>query len=198
MVYTSPHLTEYAYSHNESNYSAPVPVHWAGTNKVPAASAGGGRRLQMAFKNNDRNLQILIPFSVNITCTGADECLVKANAPTPAPPPPPPAPPTPDPPKSDLPWLNIGPKNIGDSIPGLAGEAGTIAPAVSVVGNPNLMYMGGNNNAAASGVLKSIDYGKHWTKANVGIFDTRLFGLHIVDDKGDHVLGESAFLWYSL
>ena len=188
IIYTSPHLTEYAYSHNNSNYSVPVPVHWSGTSKVPTASAGGGRRLQMAFKNNDRNLQILVPFTVNITCTGADECLVKANAPKPGPPPPPPAPPTPDPPKSDLPWLNIGPKNIGDSIPGLAGEAGTIAPAVSLVGTPNLMYMGGNNNAAASGVVKSIDYGEHWTKVNVGLFDTRLQGLHIVDDKGDHVL----------
>ena len=188
VVYTSPHLTQYAYSHNESNYSAPVPVHWSGASKVPAASAGGGRRLQMAFHNNDRNLQILVPFEVNITCTGADACLVKANAPKPAPAPPPPAPPTPAPPKSDLPWLNIGPKNIGDSIPGLSGEAGTIAPAVSVVGNPDLIYMGGNNNAAASGVLKSIDYGEHWTKVNVGLFDTRLQGLHIVDDKGDHVL----------
>jgi photosystem II stability/assembly factor-like uncharacterized protein len=89
---------------------------------------------------------------------------------------------------TSTPRLNIGPKNIGDSIPGLAGEAGTIAPAVSVVGSPDLMYMGGNNNAAASGVLKSVDYGEHWTKANVGLFDTRLQGLHIVDDKGDHVL----------
>ena len=57
-----------------------------------------------------------------------------------------------------------------------------------MVGNPDLIYMGGNNNAAASGVLKSIDYGEHWTKGNVGLFDTRLQGLHIVDDKGDHVL----------
>ena len=188
VVYTSPHLTEYAYGHDKSNYSTPVPVHWTGVSKIPAAAAGSGRRLQMAFKNNDRNVQILLPFTVNVTCTGADKCFVPAAAPKPAPPPPPPMPPTPAPEKSDLPWLNIGPKNIGDSIPGLSGEAGTIAPAVSVIGNPNLMYMGGNNNAAASGVLKSIDYGEHWTKVNVGLFDTRLQGLIIVDDKGDHVL----------
>jgi hypothetical protein len=106
VVYTSPHLTEYAYSHNSSNYSKPVPVDWTGASKVPAASAGGGRRLQMAFANNDRNLQVLVPFTVIITCAGADECFVKAKGPKPPPPPPPPAPPTPAPPKSDLPWLN--------------------------------------------------------------------------------------------
>jgi hypothetical protein len=188
VVYASPPLTEYSYSQNESNYSVPVPAHWAGTAKIPAASAGGGRRLQLVFTNNDRNLQIAVPFTVNVTCSGVSECFVAAPKPKPPPPPPPPAPPAPAPPKSDLSWLNIGPKNIGDSIPGLAGEAGTIAPAVSVVGAPEVMYMGGNNNAAASGVLKSVDYGLHWTKVNVGLFDTRLQGLHIVDDKAQHVL----------
>ena len=73
VVYTSPHLTEYSYSHNSSNYSLPVPVHWTGTSKVPAASAGGGLRLQMAFKNNDHNLQILVPFTVNVTCDNHDD-----------------------------------------------------------------------------------------------------------------------------
>ena len=187
VVYASPPLTEYSYSQNESNYSTPVMAHWAGAAKIPT-DAANGRRLQITFQNNDRNLQIAAPFHVNVTCDVATECFVEAPKPAPAPPPPPPSPPPPPPPKSTSPWLNIGPKNIGDSIPGLAGEAGTIAPAVSVVGNPALIYMGGNNNAAASGVLKSTDMGSHWTKANVGLFDTRLQGLHIVDDKGDHVL----------
>ena len=50
------------------------------------------------------------------------------------------------------------------------------------------MYMGGNNNAASSGVLKSLDGGMHWTKVSAGITDTRLLGLFIVDDAADHVL----------
>ena len=36
--------------------------------------------------------------------------------------------------------------------------------------------MGGNNNAASSGVLKSVDRGQHWLKVNVGLLDTRLHG----------------------
>ena len=85
------------------------------------------------------------------------------------------------------PWTMIGPWNIGDDIYN-AGEAGTIAPAVSPESDPSLIYMGGNNNAAASGVLKSVDTGKHWSKMNVGLFDTRLYGLFLVDKAGDHVL----------
>ena len=48
--------------------------------------------------------------------------------------------------------------------------------------------MGGNNNAASSGVLKTVDKGRHWTKVNKGLFDTRIMGLMIVDDVGEHVL----------
>ena len=32
---SSPHLNEYAYSHNKSNYSTPVPLHWSGSFAVP-------------------------------------------------------------------------------------------------------------------------------------------------------------------
>ena len=99
------------------------------------------------------------------------------------------APPTPTtPPATNTPWTNIGPKNIGDDVHG-RGEAGTIGPAVSKDGVK--MYMGGNNNAASSGVLKSVDRGKHWTKVNAGLLDTRLFGLFIVDDAADHVLADA-------
>ena len=89
------------------------------------------------------------------------------------------------PPATGRSWTNIGPKNIGDDVHG-RGEAGTIGPAVSKDGVK--MYMGGNNNAASSGVLKSIDGGMHWTKVSAGITDTRLLGLFIVDDAADHVL----------
>ena len=89
------------------------------------------------------------------------------------------------PPATGRPWSNIGPKNIGDDVHG-RGEAGTIGPAVSK--DVVKMYMGGNNNAASSGVLKSLDGGMHWTKVSAGLTDTRLLGLFIVDDAADHVL----------
>jgi hypothetical protein len=85
------------------------------------------------------------------------------------------APPPGPPPATHRPWTSIGPWNIGDDVYG-HGEAGTIAPAVSPAANPNVMYMGGNNNAASSGVLKSVDRGQHWLKVNVGLLDTRLHG----------------------
>ena len=157
---SSPHLNEYAYSHNDSNYSTPVPLHWSGSFAVPQPAAdSGGSRLKLGFQNNDRNLQIAFPLTVSITCTGVKgSCFVPAPAPKPVPPPPPLPPAPPAPPKSGTSWEDIGPKNIGDDVNG-RGEAGTIAAAVSPISNPNLMYMGGENNAAASSVLKSTDYG---------------------------------------
>ena len=169
MIYSSPHLTEHPYSGNGA-YSDPVNVTVKGLSI--AASSGFKSRLQLGFLNNDRNLQILTPLSFDVMFTGADTLFVRAPAPAP---PPPPLPPTPPPPATHTPWMNIGPKNIGDDING-GGEAGTIAPAVSPFSNPKLMYIGGNNNAASSGVLRSEDMGRHWTKVNTGLFDTRLQG----------------------
>ena len=185
-LFSSPPYTNYSYSANSSNYSEPVVVHATGL--AVAASSRFTTRLQIGFTNNDRNLQLLLPLSVNVTCDGADPCFVKVPAP---PAPPPPIPPQPWPPATHTPWKNIGPWNIGDDIHN-GGEAGTIAPAISSVMNPNLIYMGGNNNAASSGVLKTMDRGKHWIKVNVGLTDTRLQGLFMVDsdsaNPGAHVL----------
>lgn len=169
-IYSSPHYTDYPYG---GEYSKPVAVHFSGLN-IPA-STKYTTRLQLGFSNNDRNLQILVPLQVNVTCTGAvaGKCFV----PVPPPPPPlPPIPPQPWPPATHKPWKSIGPWNIGDDIHN-GGEAGTIAPAVSSAAHPEIIYMGGNNNAASSGVLKSTDHGKHWSKVNVGLSDTRLNGL---------------------
>jgi photosystem II stability/assembly factor-like uncharacterized protein len=58
--------------------------------------------------------------------------------------------------------------------------------------SPDVIYTGGQNNGASSGVLKSIDGGKHWVVASMGLFDTRIKSLGIVDsgvgDGSDHVL----------
>eukprot|EP00729_Bicosta_minor_P013955 gene13955-31241_t len=59
-------------------------------------------------------------------------------------------------------WKKIGPWGIGDDV-AASGEAGTLADAVSPASNPNLIYAGGQNNGASSGVLKSTDRGKTWT-----------------------------------
>ena len=100
--------------------------------------------------------------------------------------PPPPPPPWPKRgPVGD--WDKIGPWGIGDDVEG-KGEAGTLADAVSPSGNPKVIYTGGRNNGASSGILKSIDGGDHWVIKSNGIFDTRIVSLGIVDmDKGDHV-----------
>ena len=63
-----------------------------------------------------------------------------------------------------------------------------MADAVSPAGNPKVIYTGGRNNGASSGVLKSVDGGNTWVIKSNGIFDTRIVSLGIVDtDKGDHV-----------
>jgi hypothetical protein len=105
-----------------------------------------------------------------------------------APPPPPPPPLPPPPPKGTTgSWESIGPWNIGDDIY-INGEAGTLADASSPVDNPHIIYTGGQNNGASSGILKSVDYGRHWTLASNGMYITRIHGVYVVDRKGDHVL----------
>lgn len=101
----------------------------------------------------------------------------------------PPPPPPPWPKKGTTgEWTKIGPWGIGDSIDN-QGEAGTLADAVSPAGNPKVIYTGGRNNGASSGLLKSVNGGLNWTVASNGIFDTRIMSLGIVDldGKGDHV-----------
>ena len=73
-VFMSPHYTDYAYSSNASNYSKPVAVRVTGL-AVPASDKFT-TRLQLGFSNNDRNLQILVPLTVNVTCAGAAKCFV--------------------------------------------------------------------------------------------------------------------------
>ena len=68
------------------------------------------------------------------------------------------------------------------------GYAGTLADAVSPLSNPSLIYTGGHNNGAASGVLKSTDRGKTWVPHCDGLWDTTVASLIIIDEVGDHVL----------
>ena len=68
------------------------------------------------------------------------------------------------------------------------GEAGTLADAASPAGNPDFIIAGGQNNGASSGVVRSVDGGRHWTVASDGMFNTRVEAVHVVDDVGKHVL----------
>ena len=85
-------------------------------------------------------------------------------------------------------WDRIGPWNIFDDKDG-KGESGTVACAASPAGNPNVIYAGGQNNGVSSGVIKTIDGGKHWTRNSNGLWDTRILGVwvHPDDAQGNHV-----------
>ena len=67
----------------------------------------------------------------------------------------------------------------------------TLPPLLALC-SPDVIYTGGQNNGASSGVLKSIDGGKHWVVASTGLFDTRIRSLGIGDggvgDGSNHVL----------
>ena len=82
LVYASPHLTDYSYDHNRSNYSRPVTIDATALRiVVPAGSTAS--RVQLDFDNNDRNMQLLLPLEVHVQCIGEVPCT-----------PPPPAPPS--------------------------------------------------------------------------------------------------------
>ena len=90
-------------------------------------------------------------------------------------------------------WEHVGPWNIyGGTNPKVSagmGESGTLATAASLSTAPDLIYTGGQNNGASSGVLKTIDGGIHWTRQSKGLWDTRVLSvwIHPDDPKGGHV-----------
>ena len=49
-----------------------------------------------------------------------------------------------------------------------------------------LIYAGGHNNGASSGIIKSVDGGAHWTRNSNGMWDTRIYGvwIHPSDPQG--------------
>ena len=87
-VYSSPALDDYNYSvpPDHTGYSPPIAVQVAASHlpiTVPAAAAAGS--IELFAYNNDRNLQLLLPMTVSVTCKSPGPCAL---------PPPPPAPPT--------------------------------------------------------------------------------------------------------
>ena len=78
-----------------------------------------------------------------------------------------------------------GPWNLFNDKDG-KGEAGTLANAASPAANPMLIYAGGHNNGASSGIIKSVDGGAHWTRNSNGMWDTRIYGvwIHPSDPQG--------------
>merc|ERR1719183_454357 len=86
------------------------------------------------------------------------------------------------------PWDRIGPWNIFDD-KDIKGEAGTLANAASPAAHPDIIYAGGQNNGVSSGIIKTVDGGKHWTRNSKGMWDTRVLGVwvHPDDPSGAHV-----------
>jgi len=92
-------------------------------------------------------------------------------------------------------WTRVGPHNIfnayNDGGKGKLpmGEGGTLAGASSLATSPNIIYAGGQNNGVSSGIIKTIDGGKTWTRQSNGIWDTRILGVwvHPDDTTGNHV-----------
>jgi len=69
VVYSSPHLNDYSYDDNRTNYSAPVRASATGLAiKVPSA---GVSDIAIEFDSNDRNVQLLLPLEFDISCNGA-------------------------------------------------------------------------------------------------------------------------------
>jgi hypothetical protein len=91
------------------------------------------------------------------------------------------------------PWEHVGPWNIFDAYDPKGdptGEAGTLACASSPASKPNIIYAGGQNNGVSSGIIKTVDGGKHWTRNSNGLWDTQVLGVWVYPDdaSGDHVL----------
>ena len=85
-------------------------------------------------------------------------------------------------------WEHVGPRNIFNDAGG-HGEAGTLADAASPAANPKLIYTGGSNNGASSGILKTTDGGLHWARKSKGLMDTRISAVLVTPDDpaGGHV-----------
>ena len=70
-IYASPHLADYPYSKSHPNYSLPIVVKKTGLSiAVPPLEKGTVSRLELAFDNNDCNVNILAPLVVNASCSG--------------------------------------------------------------------------------------------------------------------------------
>ena len=81
ILYSSPAYNDYPYSKAHPNYSLPVNFHADVSEPIPAS---GTTRLELWFDNNDRNIQLLLPLEINVTCSGGP-CVAPPPTPPPAP-----------------------------------------------------------------------------------------------------------------
>ena len=66
-VYASPHYNDYSYSANRSNYSNPVSVE---ASSLAIKVSTEGQCIEIDFANNDRNIQLLLPLQIDVSCSG--------------------------------------------------------------------------------------------------------------------------------
>jgi sialidase-1 len=84
VAYASPGFTDYPYSKSDPVYSPPVNITLA---KLSIAVPSSGlSRIEFDFVNTGRNVQLLLPMTIAITCAGGS-CLKPTPAPIPTPPP---------------------------------------------------------------------------------------------------------------
>eukprot|EP00729_Bicosta_minor_P014957 gene14957-35105_t len=74
-VYESPHFTDYSYGQNKSNYSQPIQVTASKLAiVVPSGPQAKDSHLEFDFQNNARNVQLLLPLTITIECSGDVPC----------------------------------------------------------------------------------------------------------------------------
>ena len=99
-------------------------------------------------------------------------------------------------------WEHLGPRNIFDDDSN-HGEAGTLATASTPAGSPHIIYTGGMNNGASSGVMKTVDMGMHWVQASKGSVKTPNITLEYTRPRGGEYHAQISsettdlvFTWY--
>lgn len=82
LVYDSPLLTAYPYSHSNDGYSPPVAV----DKQQLGIIANSSKQVEFTFENDCLNVQLLLPMVMNFSCSGGASCFATPLPPAPTPP----------------------------------------------------------------------------------------------------------------
>ena len=124
LVYASPQLDDHPYSKSHPAYGTPIKVTKTG---VGVAVQANNVDVTLEFANYERNLQLLLPLRINVTCSGAVAGSEGCAAPPAPPPPPPPYPPLTTPPEV---YFASSPTMPGETV--LVGGAGLDGAAATL------------------------------------------------------------------
>lgn len=82
LVYDSPLLTAYPYSHSNDGYSPPVVV----DKQQLGIIVNSSKQVEFTFENDCLNVQLLLPMVMNFSCSSAASCFATPLPPAPTPP----------------------------------------------------------------------------------------------------------------